>query len=657
MMISLSGGLRFYLFCCILLGWTGATASAVTLVERGQARSVIAVPAGPPSRAAQDLQRYIHQTTGVTLKILTEDRVHQTEAGTARIFVGPVEEAGRVVDLAALQPEGFVIKTDGGDLFIVGQDAAAGGRRVDGTFYGVCEFLERYLGVRWLMPGPYGEVVPERDTIRLASADIRQEPIFWQRKIREVRTSGHRKNMLDIVSDWGVSVEEWDATFAPEVMNPWFGYQRLGTRAQVNAGHAYGGWWDKYHEQYPEIFAMQPDGTRINSNVRERLCVSSPRLWDLVAQEKIAELRANPQLTAASIGPNDGGGGNKFCRCDVCRSWDGPEARAMYRENPEVNQGPGGVGPFPPLSDRYFRYYNEVAKRVRREMPDRYLGVYAYSLYRTPPTRIDRLEPNLIVSYVAPNSMVNDRMRMEAREQFDAWSRMATQMLMRPNLLAQPVGLPVLYAHKFGDDIRFFAERGMRITDYASCFGNWGTQGLNYYVLARLLWDPNREVGAIIDDYCLAAYGRGAVAAKEYYRRLEELTDRIAAASPADPVDNTTTDFYTDGELARLQAPLDQAVAAIGDSDPAAMERVRMLERGLEYARQTRRLMRAAADVREGKGTREQFEKVHAEVMPSYASLVMDFAVAVEQNYRKVKMGLKLDAGPKVLAADAEEAQ
>ena len=79
--------------------------------------------------------------------------------------------------------------------------------------------------------------------------------------------------------------------------------------------------------------------------------------------------------------------------------------------------------------------------------------------------------------------------------------------MLRPNLLGNPVGLPVVYVHKLGDDLRFFVDGGMRLTDFASAFGNWGTHGLNYYVLVKLLWDPSREVDPIIDDYCRAAYG------------------------------------------------------------------------------------------------------------------------------------------------------
>lgn len=133
------------------------------------------------------------------------------------------------------------------------------------------------------------------------------------------------------------------------------------------------------------------------------------------------------------------------------------------------------------------------------------------------------------------------------------------------------------------------------------------------------------------------------------------MTDRIAAASVATPTDNTTTDFYSNEVLARLQEPLTEAVEALGEDDPAALERVRMLERGLEYTRATRRLMHAAADVREKKATREQFARVESEILPLYKKLAMDWAVATEQNCRKIKMGLGLDPNRRVVAANADE--
>jgi len=41
--------------------------------------------------------------------------------------------------------------------------------------------------------------------------------------------------------------------------------------------------------------------------------------------------------------------------------------------------------------------------------------------------------------------------------------------------------------------------------------------------------------------------------------------------------------------------------------------------------------------------------------MPLYKSLTMDWAVASEQNYRKIRMGLALNSNRRVVAADADE--
>jgi hypothetical protein len=542
--------------------WLSAVAgSAATLVENGQARAVIFIPSGQASTAAEELRHYIEKASGARMAILPEDKLAELPPGFSRVFVGPCQAAVRLVHLRKLQPEGFVIKTDGDDLYIVGRDKTEAGLRVNGTFYGVCEFLERFVGVRWLMAGPAGEVVPRRQTIRAAAADICQEPLLWQRRIRNSKTGGHSDRIEAILKEWNVPLEQWRTTFSRQQTEPWFRHQRLGARVKLSYGHSYGGWWDRYHESHPDIFAMQPDGTRVNTRERERLCVSSPALWDLVAEDRIRQLRANPSLTAVSISPNDGGA-NHFCCCERCRAWDSPKAQEIYRNDPGVEQGADI-----PLTDRYFRFYNEVARRVKRELPDRYLGCYAYSLYRTPPLTLDHLEDNLIVGYVGFSSYVDDRVRRSNREEWLRWNKLARQLILRPNLLWGPMGLPVNYVHKLADDLRFLADHGMRATDFDGGIGNWGTQGLDYYVLARLLWDPHQAVDPIVEDYCRAAYGPGAAAMKQYYRRLERLTDEIAATPRQDPARRgadvgALADCYTDEVLADLEQCIQEALTA-----------------------------------------------------------------------------------------------
>jgi hypothetical protein len=57
-------------------------------------------------------------------------------------------------------------------------------------------------------------------------------------------------------------------------------------------------------------------------------------------------------------------------------------------------------------------------------------------------------------------------------------------------LLGRRNGLPLLEVHKFGQDFRYLAGHGMMGTDFDACCHHWATHGLNYYVVARLHWNP-----------------------------------------------------------------------------------------------------------------------------------------------------------------------
>jgi hypothetical protein len=196
--------------------------------------------------------------------------------------------------------------------------------------------------------------------------------------------------------------------------------------------------------------------------------------------------------------------------------------------------------------------------------------------------------------------------------------------------------------------------------------GNWGTQGLDYYVLAKLLWDPHRDVDEVIDDYCRAAYGPGANAMKEYYRRAEDLANRIAAkGKPNRDLDvrieklrNNLTDPYTDEELARLQACVDEAAAAIGSSDAAALERVGLVRTGLEYTKKTRDLLAAAAAVRAGKSSPEEFARIKTRMDKYYEGLSGSLAVSVSHDIQSC-LGLSPDdkkrGPPRVLVPETNQ--
>ena len=201
-----------------------------------------------------------------------------------------------------------------------------------GTRYAVTTFLEDKLGVRYLWPGELGKVVPRRETITVADFQHRFTPKLAQRRIRSM---GYHDRLQVGLDRLGFTKEDYerlraDAQRTQAESPDWFGWHRLGGTLNMSGGHAFGHLWAKYGKDHPDWFALQPDGSRDQSNNpdRARLCVSNPDLIAAIAREKIEELNKNPNLLGVSIAPNDGGRPT-FCTCPKCEALDSAKGRKV----------------------------------------------------------------------------------------------------------------------------------------------------------------------------------------------------------------------------------------------------------------------------------------------------------------------------------------
>ena len=172
------------------------------------------------------------------------------------------------------------------------------------------------------------------------------------------------------------------------------------------------------------------------------------------------------------------------------------------------------------------------------------------------------------------------------RNQWDFWASVSSELVLRPNFLGGGSGLPLVYAHRMGADLRYCAATGMVGGDFDSLSHQWATLGLNYYVLAQMLWDPAQSVDDIIDDYCKSGFGPAADEMKAYFAHLEKLTDKMAErkAENIEALEDLTNDYheslfktftiiYTDEEMAKLGAMLEKAKEKTA---PDSMERKRV---------------------------------------------------------------------------------
>jgi hypothetical protein len=441
----------------------------------------------------------------------------------------------------------------------------------------VTTFLEDRLGVRYLWPGDLGKVVPRRETITVADFEHRYAPKLGQRRIRSM---GYHDRIQVGLDRLGLTRADYERLFADaqrtQVESPdWFGWHRLGGALNLRAGHAFPHLWAKYGKEHPDWFALQTDGSRDQSQNpdRARLCVSHPDLIAAIAREKIEELSKNPTLLGVSIAPNDGGR-PAFCTCPKCEALDSAKGRKVLLW--DFSKGNRRDFAHVSLTDRMVYFWNAIAEQVARVHPDKLLVVDAYSAYAAPPVE-RKLHPNLVVRF-APLGYHDEDYRQEGLRDWDGWSKAARRIFFRPNLMlaGRRDGLPLVYVHKFGRDFRYLAGHGMMGTDFDACCHHWATQGLNYYVVARLHWNPGQEVSAIVADYCQAGFGPAARSVRQYFDDLEALMDEAATRKV-----RSTTVFHLRA-LGRLRQELEQAHREAG-SDRAIAKRLAFLELGLRW--------------------------------------------------------------------------
>jgi len=123
--------------------------TAATLVEKGQARSVIIIPEKPSpvvANAARVLRDHIKQMTEAELPIRTEDRITGSPSqDQAWVLVGEGKLAKKLgLTSKGLGPGGIVQSAKGNVLALFGSDAHTPSDP-NGTRYAVTTFLEGKL--------------------------------------------------------------------------------------------------------------------------------------------------------------------------------------------------------------------------------------------------------------------------------------------------------------------------------------------------------------------------------------------------------------------------------------------------------------------------------------------------------------------------------
>jgi hypothetical protein len=432
---------------------------AVELVRDGESRAVIAVGTEAPVlvREAGDLlQRVIREGTGASLDVI------ETEpASTALTVLRLRVDSGEL----GLDKDGFVFRFPGsGYIEIVGGSSY-------GVMFGAQDFLERYAGVRWLMPGDLGEVIPTRTTLAVPAAPVREEPAFFSRQLSGSHFHGGRDT------------------------NPLAMFlfrQRMHGRM-------------KFHHNlvhHPEFYPVV-DGKRHVPQENSDYHWQPDLHADGIVEEGVRTIcdffDRNPGEESYSLGMND------------TRAWDDS---VMKAEDATLNS----IGRID-LSDYFFGWANRIATGVLEKHPDKWFGCLAYNEVTDPP-RNTPVHPR-ILPYVCIDRMywADPKLRRTDMKRTKDWRKVADRLAWYDYIYGdQFYKVPRFYPHLMSRYLRFAHEHGV-VAYYAEAYPTprW-TEGPKLYILLRLLWDPYLDVDDTLDEWCRLAVGDAAAPhLRQYY--------------------------------------------------------------------------------------------------------------------------------------------
>ncbi|HEY3863365.1 MAG TPA: DUF4838 domain-containing protein [Verrucomicrobiae bacterium] len=562
----------------------GLAVDGAQLVRGGKAAAVIVVPKSPlavESYAARELQYHIERATGARLAIVPEDQV---AGGQARVFLGACAASAALgADPSALPRNSYIVKANGADLCIAGKDGRGDPLNRDtaeGTLFGVYDILESEMQVRWLWPGPLGEIIPQQKDLALSPKDGTVRPLLWFKEWRGGSSEGERV---------------------------WLKRQRFGRSVQPQYGHSFGKYWERFGQSHPEYFNMLPDGTRRLDPYGEpgpdwvHMCVSQPGL----ARQVIEDWQERGAPEFLNVCENDGWAG---CACPQCLAWDEPDpenpvpfdqrlAAAKRAFSGQEGRRDEWMLQLGSLSDRFARFWERVSTEAAKSRPDVKVVSYVYDNYRRPPMKA-MLNSNVLCGLVPQESIFGYSKYDSAmfRRDWSGWERTGCELFLRPNYTLQAPNFPAFYARTLGRDLEFAMARGMKGADFDSLTGKYATEGPSLYMLAKVLNHPDVAVDSVVEEFC-AAFGPARNSVKTYFDLWESIYPHYSADEEAacikskrkygaglyGPYYILAPALYPPEVMSKAWSILD-AARNEASGDAAAAARVEWLAKGLKQA-------------------------------------------------------------------------
>lgn len=511
----------FYLVILVIL-LAGCKKSKLIINGKPDYQIVISNKANSiEKRAAKQLQHYFMKMSKAKLPIVKESKYR----GNKAIYIGHTNYAEALdFDCGQLEGDGYAFKPQNQNFVITGGSEK-------GVLYGVYDLLEfldfrKYTSDCTHIPKRDSIILPQKDTVVVPRIKFRE--LYYNDAYKPSFSNWHK---LDAHSEtWGSWVHTFNNLVPPE----------------------------KYSETHPEYYAFW-NGER-HTGLGSQLCLSNPEVVDILINNLTKEMAKKPNIKYWSVSQNDN---HNYCRCDACKK--------LY----EQYGGPSGAT---------IHFVNKVA----REFPNKIISTLAYEYSRSAPENIEP-EHNVNIMLCTIESERHKSIPQTDTafaSDLEEWGKLTDNILVWDyNIQFRNLVSPFPNLHTIRPNINFFTENNVNALFMQANREVGGEMAeLRAYLIAKLLWDPDANDQAIIEDFLNGYYGDAGPYILQYIdtmrHTLLENDYHLKIFGSPEEAKNTYLSVEMMDEYKRL---FDEAEKAV-EEDPELLRRVQIARLPIMYA-------------------------------------------------------------------------
>lgn len=417
-----------------------------------------------PSQASS-IEKQAAQQLQHYLSQLSVNPIQITEEGKPAakngIYIGQTDYAkNQKINFSELPEAGFNNKIAGNNFIITG-----GAKK--GLLFGVYDLLEGF-GFRKYSPDPAYNPKDKSfsfdKNVKTFEPKIKYRTTSYSQMADQEYSDWHKLSSRD---DWGLFVHTFN-TLVPA---------------------------KDYGKNNPEYYSLI-DGSRQPGT---QLCLSNPEVLNVLVSSLRNKIKEKPDATYWSVSQDDN---DRYCHCEACTA---------------LNEKYGKV---PSGSIIYF------VNKVAREFPDKIISTLAYWYTRKAPKNI-KIEPNVNIMLCniestrqAPVFITDPAFSKDLRD----WGALSKDILIWDyniqftNFISP---FPNLYTLK--PNIKFYTDNHVNaLFMQANNEAAAEMALLRSYLISKLMWDPDADDKAIINEFLSGYFGAAAPFILQYIESMQE---------------------------------------------------------------------------------------------------------------------------------------